>query len=203
MNVLSFIGLCCGFTGAVLLAVGFLMSPEAAISLAKPYYADATDASTLAVQDRLRQSRLAKAGLSFLAIGFACQAVAAWPFRAAAARPVLLPSWLPHVVTGAGLALGFFAAWRVLPGIFVSDRELQELSELPLEGSTTNLTSAATGANLAVAVTDLAALRRYRKQYLDARKAERVRGVSGLRLLLAAFALQLAGLVLGLWPLPN
>ena len=200
MQLLSFIGLCTGFVGAVFLAAGLPVSLPTAIEIAKPIYADQVDANTAAVKDRMRQARLAKVGLVLLVFGFALQAGAAWPFSVADAGTVVLPAWAPEAVVAAGLALGFFAAFWVLPGIFISEAEIRELSELPLAASSTRFTTTESRENMPAALTDVDALRTYRERFLEARQAERRRGYVGLRLLVIGFGLQLVGVLMGLAP---
>jgi len=86
----------------------------------------------------------------------------------------------------------------VLLSVCVSlDKELELLSELPIEQSTSNMTGKITRKNLPVAVTDVEKLVRYRDNYIEARKAERRNGRIGLVLLIVGSLFQLVGLFFG------
>jgi len=95
-----------------------------------------------------------------------------------------------------GLACDAIAGLVLLPRIFVTDKELNFLAELPIEQSTTHMTGAISQANMPVAVTDVEKLNDYRKQYIGARKEERKNGQIGLWLLVVGAVLQVAGVLL-------
>ena len=99
-------------------------------------------------------------------------------------------------ITGIGLVLALIAALKVLPDIFITDDEIERLAKLPLAESGTRFTERGSGVNHPSALLDLAAAEEYTKRFIDARKSERSRGKTGLKLLVIGFALQLAGLVI-------
>lgn len=95
-----------------------------------------------------------------------------------------------------GLILVLVAGLILLPKIFVTDRELDELSELPLEQSTTHMTGAESHQSLRVAVTDVQKVQAYRERFMEARKEERSKGKLGLYLLVSGSGLQALSVVL-------
>lgn len=84
----------------------------------------------------------------------------------------------------------------LLPKIFISDKELELFAEIPIEESTTNLSSAITNQILSVAVTDPAKIRDYKERYITARKEERRKGKKGLIYLVIGSLFQTIGLIL-------
>ena len=102
------------------------------------------------------------------------------------------------IVSIAGLACDALAGLVLLPKIFVSDEELNQLAGLPIEQSTSHMTGAVTHANLPVAVTDVVKLIEYRTRYIEARKKERKSGRVGLVFLVVGSTLQVAGVILAL-----
>jgi len=100
-----------------------------------------------------------------------------------------------------GLILVLVAGLILLPRIFVKDEELDLLSELPIEPSTSNMTGVVSRQNLPVAVTDVGKLLAYRERFIEARKEERKKGKQGLYMLVAGSVLQVLGVILtGLAP---
>lgn len=74
-------GLVSDAVGAWILAAGLIISKENALKLGLSRVVGETEEEQLAdpkVQDRLRQSRRAKIGLSFLLGGFGLQLIGAW-----------------------------------------------------------------------------------------------------------------------------
>ena len=95
-----------------------------------------------------------------------------------------------------GLVLVMIAGLIVLPKIFITDEELDLLSELPIEQSTTHMTGAESFKNLPIAVTDVSKLLEYRKRFIDARKEERKKGRIGLYTLVAGSFCQVVGVII-------
>jgi len=85
MEWVNAIGLLCDLLGAAVLATGLFIGEDNALKLGSPYYVEGTpetraeDLKIPPVQDRLRQSDRAKAGLAILTVGFVLQIVANWP----------------------------------------------------------------------------------------------------------------------------
>ena len=94
-----------------------------------------------------------------------------------------------------GLIFDAVAGLILLPKIFITDKELDLLAELPLEPSTSHMTGEITGAILPVAVTDVGKINEYRKRYIKARKEERRNGRIGLGFLVAGSFLQAVGVL--------
>lgn len=84
----------------------------------------------------------------------------------------------------------------LLPKIFITDKELELFAELPIEESTTNLSSAVTKETLAVALTNPAKIKEYKKRYIASRKEERQKGKKGLIFLVIGSLFQTIGLIL-------
>lgn len=84
----------------------------------------------------------------------------------------------------------------LLPKIFITDKELELFAEIPIEESTTNMSSAITNQTLAVAVTDPVKIKNYKERYIAARKEERQKGKKGLIYLVIGSLFQTVGLIL-------
>ena len=97
-----------------------------------------------------------------------------------------------------GLICDAIAGLVLLPKIFITDRELDLLAELPIEPSTSHMTGKVSRATLPVAVTDVTKINEYRKGYIEARKEERRSGKIGLWFLVAGSFLQVLGIILTL-----
>jgi hypothetical protein len=97
-----------------------------------------------------------------------------------------------------GLVLDLVAGLILLPNIFITDREIRLLAQLPIEESTSHMTGADSRKTLPVAVTDVTKLREYRDRYIEARKEERKKGKLGLGVLIIGFFLQIVGQILPL-----
>ena len=97
-----------------------------------------------------------------------------------------------------GLFCVLSAGLVLLPKIFVPDEELNFLDELPIEPSTSHMTSEA-GENLSVVVADVAKLDKYRKSYIGARKEEKRKEKIGLGLFVLGFIFQAFGVALSLY----
>ncbi len=198
------IGLFCDLVGAALLGYGLVTSKRKAIQREVSYYADCLDESTPGVADRLRQSRSAVTGLGLLFFGFLLQLVSTWSegaepqFVSASGGGHPVGLWF----SGVGLALGLVAALLLLKSLFITDEEIARLSELPLGESSTNLTITGDHTPRPVALVIPEAADEYTARFIAARRDERTRGRRALALLVAAFVLQLAGIVLGV-ALPN
>ena len=206
MAWLGVLGLSCGLAGAVVLAYGLVVRKERAIQLATPRYAESVDATMPAVADRLRQSRHTITGLALLFVGFLLQLLAAWSKPTASFVLVATPGSAVHPaavwLSGVGLILGLAAAVVLLRSLFITDEEIARLSELPLGESGTHLTLKDDRAPRPVALVIADAAEEYTASFIASRRGERTRGRQALALLVAAFAFQLAGLVLGV-ALPN
>jgi hypothetical protein len=82
MRWFNVVGLFFDLVGATVLAWGLLITKKDALKLGVPRYAGDTDEENLklpAVQDRIKQSLIAKIGLALLVIGFLLQIVGNWP----------------------------------------------------------------------------------------------------------------------------
>lgn len=82
MPWVSVIGLSFDLVGAFILAYGLFISEDGALELGQSRFSGDTKKANLQlpqVRDRLRQSRNAKIGVSFLIVGFALQIIANWP----------------------------------------------------------------------------------------------------------------------------
>lgn len=97
--------------------------------------------------------------------------------------------------SGAGLVIVAISGCMLLRYLFVSDAELNMLSELPIEPSGTGFTGTTSGKNLPAAITDPDKLNEYRAHYIEGRKKERKNGRIGLMLLICGSALQILGLI--------
>jgi len=97
-----------------------------------------------------------------------------------------------------GVVCDFVAGVILLPKIFITDQELNLLAELPIEPSTSHMTGEITGKTLTVAVTDIANIINYRKQYIEARQQERKNGRIGLFFLVIGSFFQAAGIIIAL-----
>lgn len=92
-----------------------------------------------------------------------------------------------------GLTCATVAGLFLLPKILVTQEELDLLANIPVEPSTTHMTGEESGVTRNVALTDIVSLKRYRSAYLEARREELRKGILGLRLIVAAFVLQVIG----------
>ena len=107
------------------------------------------------------------------------------------------------LVVGAGLSIlglifDLIAGLILLPKIFITDREIELLAQLPIEESTTHMTGAGSRTTLPVAVTDVEKLKEYRDRYIEARRGERKHSRLGLLAFVIGFLLQLVGQVFAL-----
>ena len=100
------------------------------------------------------------------------------------------------VSTVLGVILVLIAGLILLPKIFITDGELDLLTEIPIEQSTSHMTGAVSGATLPVAVTDVSKLLEYRESYINARKEEREKGKRGLYCLVTGTIFQVFGAIL-------
>jgi len=92
----------------------------------------------------------------------------------------------------AGLALTLWGSVILLRGLFITDEEIKDLTDLPIFPSKSSHTNDGPLAT----VTDPKKLEDYKDLYLHLRKEERKKGRIALWLFIAGFALQLGGLVL-------
>jgi len=97
----------------------------------------------------------------------------------------------PLVLQMAGLALTLWGSVILLRGLFITDEEIKDLTDLPISPSTSSFET-----DGPLAVTDHKKLKNYKDLFLRKRKTERKKGRTALRLFIAGFALQLGGLVL-------
>jgi len=92
-----------------------------------------------------------------------------------------------------GLSLNLVGAVRLANSIFITDEEINALSELPIDVSSTNLSPVGSNKIYPVAITDAEKLKLFRDRFIDARKKERKKGRQGLYLIIAGFLMQLLG----------
>lgn len=94
-----------------------------------------------------------------------------------------------------GLLLTVRGSWILLRGLFITNEEIDELSNLPVRESKRYVQ----GGDCLAAI-DPEELKHYRCLYLKKRKAERRSGKIALRLFIVGFALQAVGLFLAALP---
>jgi len=78
-------------------------------------------------------------------------------------------------LSGVGLIIVAYSGYILLQNLFVSDDELNMLSELPIEPSYSGFTGTSSGKNLPAAITDPDKLNKYRDRYITERKKERTK----------------------------
>lgn len=86
-----------------------------------------------------------------------------------------------------------FSIWRsviLVKHLFITNEEIDELSKLPLEPASGNLTGRVSGKNVAILGSDIEQIEQYREHFIQHRKMERTNGKRGLCLLLFGFVLQ-------------
>lgn len=94
-----------------------------------------------------------------------------------------------------GLIASIFASYLLSKNLFISDNEIKQLSELPIEKSSTNL-STGDGISKPVALIPPVALDEYRKSIIQRRIGDRTEGKKGFAILIAGFGLQVVALFL-------
>ncbi len=97
---------------------------------------------------------------------------------------------LIDLISLAGLVCGIWGSFILVNHIFITDKEIEKLSAIPLEASNTNMTNKDCSKNLPVALTDVTAILDYRNMAIENRKIERGNGKKGLRWLMIGFILQ-------------
>ena len=95
------------------------------------------------------------------------------------------------VLQMAGLALTLWGSVILLRGLFITDEEIKQLSDLPI-----SVSNASFAEGLPLASVNRKKLTDYKDLFLHKRKTERKKGRTALWLFIAGFALQLGGLVL-------
>ena len=95
-----------------------------------------------------------------------------------------------------GLASEIAGSIMLLLYIFVSDEEIEEYSNLPIEKSTSNMTTEDSTNPKPVAVIDPDLFKEHRVRYIEYRRKERRNGRIGLALLIFGFVLQLLYIVI-------
>jgi hypothetical protein len=99
------------------------------------------------------------------------------------------------ILTILGIICILIGALILLPNIFIPKEELELLSKLPVEPSTTHLTSSLTQETLPVAVTDVVILHKYKDLYIQNRKTESRKRKKGFIYLIAGSILQIIGVI--------
>lgn len=101
-----------------------------------------------------------------------------------------LQSQFMNLSTVFGLGLSVWGSVILVRHLFISDKEIEEISEIPIEPSTTNYTSATSRQNLSGAVTDITKINQYKNDFIKRRKSERTNGKRGINLIILGFVLQ-------------
>jgi len=92
-----------------------------------------------------------------------------------------------------GIVFIFISSIKILPKtLFMSEKELEELSNLPFNASNTNVGEK----NEAIITSDIEKLEKYREHYLNNRRTGRKNGKTALKLLVVGFILQTIGLII-------
>jgi len=79
-DIFNFTGLSINFIGAIVLAIGMIVTKKGALRLGVSRLGSVSEEDNLrlpAVKDRMKQSRIAISGVIFLIVGFLIQAVCA------------------------------------------------------------------------------------------------------------------------------
>lgn len=95
-----------------------------------------------------------------------------------------------------GIIGSLIGALILLPKIFISKEELELLSKLPVEPSTSHMTSAITNKNLPVTVTDVKILIKYKELYIKNRTEGAAKSKKGFIFLISGSLLQILGIIL-------
>lgn len=92
-----------------------------------------------------------------------------------------------------GLFLDLIAAYILLKNVFITDGEIKQLSDLPIEESTSHMTGRESGDTKPIALTDVKELADYKDRFIKERNIEKKRGQTALRILIFGFILQIVG----------
>ncbi|MBI5574530.1 MAG: hypothetical protein HY919_08310 [Elusimicrobia bacterium] len=95
-----------------------------------------------------------------------------------------------------GIIGTLIGALILLPKIFIPKEELELLSKLPVEPSTSHMTSSITHKTLPVTVTDVKVLIEYKELYIKNRKKDTEKGKKGFIFLIGGSLLQILGIII-------
>ncbi|MFA6554077.1 MAG: hypothetical protein WCS89_01065 [Candidatus Paceibacterota bacterium] len=93
-----------------------------------------------------------------------------------------------------GLVLNVLGSIILVKYLFISDKEIEDISEIPIEPSTTHFTSATSRKTLSGALTDVEKINRYRGDFIRRRRDERTNGKRGIYLVIVGFIIQAVAL---------
>lgn len=102
--------------------------------------------------------------------------------------------FITQIFTFVGLSFNTIGTYILIKPLFLTDEEINQLSELPIEETTSNMTTKSGINSPVLAVPDFSSVKNFKSLVIKERKHARQKGINGLKCIIAGFIIQ--GLVI-------